>query len=320
MFKSVVNGLGRGDFVDLAGLHEGVHFAIAIFGKAVDVVGLEEEGAVGGDFLGGVIVAEAPEGAEVVIAIDIDAFEGGGLFAVVDVAADDAEADAVVGVHGLGLEVGFVRVFDDGFDVFGAFGAGLEVVGAFADVPAVVAAFGDQVDFFPEVLPDITAPEGAGLGIKAVPPGIAEAIGEDFAAGAAGAHVGFGDERVVSGDGVGEFVLAFAVTGGGAGIDVEAEDFAEQGGGILAATEGIIGEAAIAEAEVEVAIGAEGELAAFVIAKGLGDLEEDAFAGKVGLVGIGGGDFKFADDGADGEVERPGILKPRIFLVVIDVK
>src|ERR1700733_8155390 len=86
-----------GELENFSILHQRVNFAIVVLGKAVYVVRLLEQFALRGDFGRVVIVAEPPDCAEVVVAVDIDAVEGGGFLAVKDVAADDAKADAVVG-------------------------------------------------------------------------------------------------------------------------------------------------------------------------------------------------------------------------------
>ena len=57
----------------------------------------------------------------------------------------------------------------------------------------------------------------------------------------------------------------------------------EEGGGVLAASEGVSSGAAVAEADVEIAVGAEGDLSAVVVLVGLLDFEDDQLAVAVNL-------------------------------------
>jgi spermidine/putrescine transport system substrate-binding protein len=222
----------------------------------------------------------------------VAALEMGEGLAAVDEAAGDTDAEGV-GVLGEAVEV---LVFEDGVEeglavggLHGAFGAGfhgvrgVEGVPALALVPAVVAAAPDDVDLLVTSLADVGGDEWAGAGaVEGQAPGVADAPGVDFGTGA-----GFSDERVVGGDGVGLAV--------GAAVDVEAEDLAEERGEVLGVAGGgavealIVGVAAVADAEVEEAVGAEGEAAAVVVEVGLVDLEEEAFRGGVDAGVVGGG-------------------------------
>ena len=102
----------------------------------------------------------------------------------------------------LRLQVLPVRVFHDRLDVLRARRAGLEMMRAFADAPAVVAALDDQVHFLPQILADIADPQRAGLPVKAVTPRIAQAVGVNFLARAALAHVRLVHKRIVARDAV----------------------------------------------------------------------------------------------------------------------
>lgn len=243
------------------------------------------DGAVGGDLLGFFVVLEAPDFAGDIVGIDVVADEVGEALAAIDVAAGD------------GLAVGVVMVFPDGVDEVlaiasvrlvlqvggaagtsfgGDFGLGLvELVEAFANAPAVVAAFFDDVDFFPEILADVGGPEELCYGIEGHAPDVAEAEGVDFSS-----CVGAASEGVVLRNGVGEpgvFV-----------IDVDAEKLAEDGAEFLTVALRIVGRAAVAEADIEVAVGTEGEVAAFVVPEGMRENEEDFFGFGVGLIGVFG--------------------------------
>ena len=57
-----------------------------------------------------------------------------------------------------------------------------------------------------------------------------------------------------------------------------------------------------------------------MVAERLLDLEHDALGFVVGEVGIVGGDLEFADDAADGKVQRLGTLISGILLFVLDVE
>src|SRR5262249_11404160 len=102
------------------------------------------------------------------------------------------------------------------------------------------------------------------------------------------------DEGIVLGDTVG---LAL--------VDVDAEDLGQIRQAVLAVVEGIVGQAAVAGADVEHAVlGAELELAALVVVERLGEVQQDAFAGGVDLVAALG-HLEFGDDRADwGTVDR----------------
>ena len=65
---------------------------------------------------------------------------------------------------------------------------------------------------------------------------------------------------------------------------------------LLGAAFGVVGGAAVAHADVEVAVGPELELAAVVVRVGLRDGQQDPRARRVGLVGIAGGDVVAGDD------------------------
>src|ERR1700744_1405734 len=90
---------GSGDLEDLAVLHKRINFAVRVFGKAANIIRLLEQHILGSDLFGIAIIAQTPEGAEVEIAVDVDAFEGGRFLAVIDVTADDAKAGAMIRKH-----------------------------------------------------------------------------------------------------------------------------------------------------------------------------------------------------------------------------
>lgn len=76
-------------------------------------------------------------------------------------------------------------------------------------------------------------------------------------------------------------------------VHVETEDFAEQGVDVLSVAGRVTAPAAVAERDVKIAVGAEPEPAALVIAEAVGlvDADHQRSGGRVGLVGIGRGDL-----------------------------
>ena len=152
---------------EAGGVVDGVDLAVPADGEAGD----EDRGVgqllVPGDLLA--VVAQAPDLAVLVVAVDIGPAQLGELRAVVDVAAGDRPALGVV-------------VLDDGGN--DRAGPGLlvrvERVAPFLDAPAVVAPLLDHPDHLPEVLADVADPEPPGLGVEAHPPGVAEPEGPDL--------------------------------------------------------------------------------------------------------------------------------------------
>ena len=229
-----------GELEDFAVLHQRVDFTVGILGKAVDVVRLQEQRAVGGDLLLGVVITQSPDGAEVVVAVNIDAVQRRRLLATINVAADDAQADAVVRIHRHRLEIRAMGVFHDGLDIFCADGAGLKMVRTFADAPAVIAALDDQIHFLSQILADVAAPERAGGGVPTVTPRIAQAVGINLLARAAFAHIGLIHERIIARDAVFQVAGGIAKGVAGARVHVEAQHFGQQRGSALAVAERII--------------------------------------------------------------------------------
>ena len=152
------------------------------------------------------------------------------------------------------------------------------------------------------ILADIGDVEVAGFAVEMHFPWIANAVGPDL--GASGgldfcesffAHTEQdheslgGDERVVRRDAIG------TIRSGG--VDVDAEDFGEQGGDVLSCIENVAFPAAITRANVEVAVWAKGEFAAVVVRVGLLDLHDHADRFFVGFVRVGLADLVFDDEG-----------------------
>jgi hypothetical protein len=182
--------------------------------------------------------------AGVVIAVDV----GSGQFGKSATAIDEAPGDRAKIAVGMFEDGG-----ENGGGAAGAFGA--KRVRAFTDAPAVVASAFNPQHHFPEILSDVAPPEIASLAVEAELPELPEAVSVNLGAG-----VGLVEEGVVGGDGVG--------AGGVAAVDIDAEQAGEQ---IVESLAGLafIGDAtAIAARDVEKTVGAEGEVAAVVSARG----------------------------------------------------
>lgn len=171
--------------------------------------------------------------------------------------------------------------------------------------PAVVSAFDDDVDLLPEILTDVGTPELAGVGVKGKAPRIPKTEGVDLVPD--GLLV---EEGIVRGDGVGQGAETI--------VHVDAEDLAVQHPRVLSESERIVAEAAVSEGDVEVSLGAEGDVPAPVVGEGLGDLQKDALGVRDGHGFAIGGASHLADDGAAGfvlgvaEVEEPVLGESRM--------
>ena len=142
-------------------------------------------------------------------------------------------------------------------------------------LPAVPAEIGTRrlarrqlVDLLPAVLADLADHQIAREAVEREAPRVADAVGVDLGSGAGG-------KRLARRDRVG-------LSARGARID--AQDLAEQDAGVLS----IGAHTAVAHADVEVAVGAELQLAAVVVGGRVRDTEHEAVTG-VGNVGAGGG-------------------------------
>jgi hypothetical protein len=144
---------------------------------------------------------------------------------------------------------------------------------AFHPPPAVVlaarAAGGLEVDLLPRVLPDVTDEEIACEAVEAEAPRIAQAVRPDLGPGAGHPKEGVGGGNPV----------------GCRPVDVDAENLAKEAPQILGVVVDIARAAAVADANVQVTVGAKGELAAIVIRSGLGNGQQDG-AGELSTVGI----------------------------------
>src|SRR5512135_565356 len=182
------------------------------------------------------LLAEAPDPAGFVVAVDVHADQLGQVPAAIDIAAGDALA--VVGAPGAGL-VGVVGILDDrlGERRGGVFLlAGAERVEALHDAPAVIAAVLDDVDGFPEILAHVARPEPAGLAVEGDLPGVAQANGVDL--GCPVGELRVAQRRVVLGDAIG-------LAAGGV-VDVDPQDRAEPVSRVLPGRQRVVGRSTVA--------------------------------------------------------------------------
>src|SRR5690606_26163868 len=144
---------------------------------------------------------------------------------------------------------------------------------AFHDRPAVVATGLDPVDLLPVGFSNVPDPDLSRLAIHGEAPRITEAIGPDLLA----PPLRVPDVRVVRGNAVIEAARGV--------IHVEAEDLPEQLRSVLRVAHGIERDTAIAEGDIEVSVGSEGDVASVVVvgvARRL-DREQDHLALRVRL-------------------------------------
>ena len=200
------------------------------------------------------------------VGVEVPASHLGHGVAPVDVAADDRHPFLAAVVNLGDEQPGAVAIRD-----------GRVTASALHEVPAVVDPPCRGVGHV-DLLPSKVAHVGdVDLGaVEAEPPRIAQPVGPDF--GEALSAVG---EGVVSRDVVG-------VTA----VDVDADDGTQLGVGILAVVEGVALAASVADGGIQIAVGAELELAALVGGGGRPLLKGDDLAGSGGVssvrvIGIG---------------------------------
>ena len=205
---------------------------------------------------------ERPHAAAAVVAIEVRAGKRGISRASINKAARN------------GAVPGFVAIF--GYrrrdPVHAA--APLVAVHTFGAIPAVVLAAGArgrlEIDFLVNVLSDIADIKVAGGAVEGETPRIAQTVSPNLTAVAALVR-----ERVAGGNRVRRC----------ASFDIDAQNLAEQRVRVLPAAQGIAPAAAIADADVEIAVGTEGELSAVVIrVLPVGDLQNHDLAPGIGRV------------------------------------
>ncbi len=161
-----------------------------------------------------------------------------------------------------------------------------KAVGTFHNVPTEIGAAlrgGQMVDFLEIVLAYVADPKIAGHGIKRKAERIAQTEKPNFRAAAARRERIARRNRVIQPGGMG-------------GVDVDAEHFAEECIRVLPICERISAAAAVAEADIEETVFAEGESSTVVIGERLINGEKNIFGGWVGEVCVGGGGGEFGND------------------------
>src|ERR687891_1184069 len=187
---------------------------------------------------------------------------------------------------------------------------GVEAVGALLDVPSEVRAARDEADLLPQPLAGVRHEQVAGLYVEGHAVGVAEPVGPDLV------EPGRSDERVVGGDAVGV-----------AAVYVDPQDVAEQvlldvlpvaaavvGVPVLhVAQPDVVRASPVAEGDVQVAIGTEGQGAGVVVELRFVDLEQDPLRGGLDPIRISR--HRELGDVAGGVEARPAPLPPRSAVV-----
>ena len=182
-----------------------------------------------------------------------------------------------------------------------AFGAGFEMMRALAHAPAVIAAF-DDADQSPPICPGPHRPPTYRRSARSQlnRHGIAEAVSPNLLPDAVFIQLRLLDKGVVRRNTVVQFLLFAAFGHGGAGIDINPQNFPEQRGGVLAVVVRIVAPAAVAQGDIKKAVRPELDLAGLVVLERLRHFQHDALGFQVGRIGVGGGNLEFADDAAAG--------------------
>ena len=236
-----------------AGGEEHEQLAVAVLPEGLHLLDAEVPAALVDDV--GDVHLDGPHVGRAVVGVEVRALEvGDGGAAVLEAPGDGAPV--VVGV------------LVDRQDRAGRV-APLELVAALHAVPAEVRAAarveasdgGESVDLLPLALADVGDPQVTGQRVEREPPRVADAVEPHLG----GAVLAVG-EGVAGGDRVGVVVVA--------SLRVDAQDLAEQLVRVLSVAVGVSGTAAVAEADVQVAVGPEDQVPAVVVGRRLLDLEE----------------------------------------------
>ena len=216
--------------------------AVGVHAKADDLMrGVGQLGLFGHLFA---IVAQSPDSAGGVVAVNVHAVLGREFFTAINIAAGD------------GARLG-VRVLNDRRDDGRRAGRVVRVdwLAALHDAPAVVAAALDAEDHLPQIPADITHPQVTGLEVKTHPPRVAEAVRPDLRPGTER-----GGKRVVRWHTIGK--------AGVAAVDVDAQDRCQQVADVLPGFQAVrrVRRLGVAGRNVEHSIRTEVERAAVVSA------------------------------------------------------
>ena len=173
-----------------------------------------------------------------------------GFAAIMDPSCDGESATAII--------------FMDWIDEFSSFGWSIATrvsrMGSFSVGPTVVSSVGDNIDFFPSVLADVSSPELIGLWVKGEAPRITKAEGEDLRVMA-----GFLEKGIVGRKTIG--------TVAGPGIHVDTKDLAVVNEGVLRKALGVVCLSTITDCDVEVGVRAKEDIARVMIPEGLRDFQ-----------------------------------------------
>ena len=152
------------------------------------------------------------------------------------------------------------------------------------DAPAVVAPSRVirrlEVHLFPQVLPDIRDEQISARAVEVEFPRVAQSVGPDLRQGAR-----LADKRIAGRHGE-----------TGSRIDVDAQQLAQANAEVLCVVVGITAAAAVADADVQIAVRAEDDVAAVVIAERVCHREELAFRRRVRHIGVRRAAQVFRDD------------------------
>ncbi|MNK94488.1 hypothetical protein D3C87_1146900 [compost metagenome] len=170
---------------------------------------------------------------------------------------------------------------------------------AFHDVPAIVVArlaHGAHVDFFQVGLAHIGDVQQLGRHVEGIAPWVAQAVGPDFRTPACRG------KRVARRNGV--------RLGGAAGVDVQAQQLAQQYIRVLRIAWRVARAAAIARARIQIAVRPKAEQAAIVVAEhGVGNRQDGQRGQGIGHVGVAGRHLPALDDDITGQV---GVIQEEI--------
>src|SRR5206468_1020316 len=140
---------------------------------------------------------------------------------------------------------------------------------------------GLEVNLLVEVLAHIPDVHVARLLVEAEPPGVSQPKRPDLAK-----NLGISSKRVRRGDPIGI-----------SGVYIDSEDFTQERLGVLRIVVGVTAASAIAGRDIQKSVvGPELELAAVVVRKWLGEVQEDLFRSRIGEVRVACRDLVARDD------------------------
>ena len=186
------------------------------------------------------VVAERPDSARVVIAVDECAFQL-------------RESASMINIAGCDRAEVVVAMFDDGCDEGSRplFAIGAKGMSPFHHAPAVVASLLDQVNHLPQILPDFPSPQSTGGGVEAELPQLAKTVGINLRTCTGRVH-----EWVVAGNGIRAIVFG--------SIDVDSQQGGADVTNVLPRSQLIGDSAAITRRKIQIPVGTESQTSAVV--------------------------------------------------------